>query len=73
MYKYTNFAVNINRLYLNKNNLAIDCRKISTTDYISISECSSSNNPRRGIPKAKLRASLREHILLYYLSTTDAS
>lgn len=73
MYKYTNFAMNINRFYLNKNNLAIDCRKISTTDYISISESSSSNNPRRGIRKAKLRASLREHILLYYLSTTDAS
>lgn len=73
-YKYTKFPVNINRFYLNKNNLAIDCRKISTTDSISpVSESSSSNNPRRGIRKAKLRASLEEHILLYYLSTTDAS
>lgn len=70
MYKHTNFAVNINRFYLNK---IIDCRKISTTDYILISKSSSSNNPRRAIRKAKLRASLREYFLLYYLSRTDAS
>lgn len=73
MYKHTNFAVNINRFYLNKTKLAIDRRKISTTDYILISESSSSNNPRRAIRKAKLRASLGEYILLYYLSRTDAS